>query len=113
MNFIPINKDKIPYHFAIRLAGETYGMEFHYNNEGDFFTVDLSRGEELFAAGEKLVFGSPLFSAYTDTRFPKAAIIPLDLAGREDDVVWANLGSSVLLYIITPEEMEDAIQAAG
>lgn len=65
----------------------------------------------MLAVGEKFVYGSPLFSAYADQHFPKAVIIPGDISGQSESVTWATLGSSVFLYLITPEEYNDAVSA--
>jgi len=55
--------------------------------------------------GEPLVYGSPLFSAFYDERFPGVALVPLDPSGRSQRVGWAELGESVYLYLVTPEDM--------
>lgn len=97
--YIPIDKDAIPYRFEMQLAGETWGFEIRYNAEHDFFTVDLYRGEELVIAGEKIIYGRPLFEAYPATDKPKVAIIPTDLSGNAQRVGWDELGESVFLYL--------------
>lgn len=108
MDFIAIDKDKIPFRADVPIAGTTYGLEFHYNSAGDFFTVDLYHAGELLAAGERLVYGWPLFATYAAEGFPQAALVPLDISGQEDDVTWDNLGESVFLYVITQEDADDA-----
>ena len=107
MNYIEINKSLIPYRQDVKIEGKTFGFVFRYNGEGDFFTCDLYRGEELLAAGEKLVYGSPLFSAYADINFPKAALVPLDFSGVSDKVAWQTLERDVFLYIVTQEDVAD------
>lgn len=107
MEYIDIEKDQIPYRFDISLADEMYTFEVHYNADYDFFTVDLERNGELIAAGEKLVYGMPLFYDIQDNRFPKAPIVPYDESERQSEVNWKTLGESVFLYVID-EEGEDA-----
>ena len=58
---IDINKALCPYQFDIQLDGTTYTMEIRYNNEFDYFTVDLSVGEETIINGEKILYGKELF----------------------------------------------------
>lgn len=106
MQFLPIDKDSIPYRFDIRIIDETFTFEIHYNAEHDFFTVDLSKGEEVLVYGEKIVYGRPLFSAYADPRFPKAAIIPFDDSESETRVTFDNLNRTVFLYLVTEEDLQ-------
>lgn len=107
INYIQIDKNSIPYRQDVRIAAETFGFVFNYNEEGDFFTCDLYKGEELLAAGEKVVYGKALFSAVADNRFPAAAIIPGDISDQESVVTWDTLGQNVFLYVISGEEIEN------
>jgi len=109
MNYIPVFKDVLPFVYSIKIAGETFVFTFNYNESGDFFTVDLFRGDEILCYGEKIVYGKPLISAFADERFPKAAIVPLDFAGIRDKVGFEEMESDVFLYVITQEEMSDAL----
>lgn len=104
MQIIPIDKQAIPYQTTIRLAGVSYDLTFHYNLQADRFTVDLSRGGEGLVVGEPLVYGSPLFSAFYDERFPGVALVPLDPSGRSQRVGWAELGETVFLYVVEPAD---------
>jgi len=83
LNYLSIDKEAIPYRFDMRLVGVTFTFEIHYNSEYDFFTVDLYRGEELLVAGEKLVYGRPLFNVYVNARLPDVIIVPFDLSGQQ------------------------------
>lgn len=107
MNYIPISKNLIPYSFDIKLGGETFTLAINYNATTDFFTVDLTKGDEILAVGEKIVYGRPLFSSYVDERFPNVAIIPYDLSEQETAVGWRQLQESVFLFIITQEDWEE------
>lgn len=106
MQTINVDKNAIPYSADIRIGVRTYTFTFHYNSEGDFFTVDLVQGEENLVVGEKIVYGKALFTSYLDERFPFAAIIPIDLSMQAEKIGWQELGKSVFLYVITAEEME-------
>lgn len=103
IRYLPLIKEAAPYRQSVRIEGQTFAFYLQYNAEEDFFTVDLYRGDEVLAYGEKLVFGRPLFAAYADERFPKAALVPLDFSGRADAVTWETLGKSVLVYIVSLE----------
>jgi len=110
LNFLPIDKNSVPYSFSSRIAGETFTFTVNYNAEGDFFTIDLQKGVdgEILAVGEKVSYGRPLFGAYSREGFPKAAIIPWDMADQETRVGWDQLSESVLLYLVTQEDVENA-----
>lgn len=97
--YIEVKKELIPYQFEIMLGNELYGMEVHYNELGDFFTVDLRKGEKILAQGEKVVYGTPLFNEIYDYRFPAPTIIPIDESGKENRVGWDNLNKTVFLVV--------------
>ncbi len=99
MEYIPIQKEAVPYKARFRLEGKTFTLEFHYNAVCDCFTVSLFDGDEALAYGEPLIYGQTLFEAYADHRFPQVDLVPYDTAGAEDRVGWDNLGESVFLYV--------------
>jgi hypothetical protein len=97
---IDIDKQKIPYRFEISLSNALYEMEFHYNPEFDFFTVDLYRNKEVLVYGEKLLYGIPLFKDITDARLPAVGLIPLDESGHSIEVNAQTLGETVFLFVV-------------
>lgn len=101
MRYIDINKDMIPYKFQTRLEGKLYEIEIHYNEEHDLFTLDLNnQSGEPIIKGEVLVYGKPLFNAYSYLPVPNVDIIPHDMGYNEGDVTWDNLSESVFLYLV-------------
>lgn len=98
MEYIPIEKEQIPYQFDIDLGGKVYTFEINYNMTFDFFTVDLYLDEQVLALGSKMVYGVPLFEGVETVDFPVVLIRPFDEAGQEQTVSWDNLGVSVFLY---------------
>lgn len=101
--YIEIEKDLIPYRFEIELGAEIFDMEIHYNQVGDYFTIDLYKDGEVLCCGEKIVYGEPLFSEIYDSRFPAPTIIPLDESGKETRVGWNNLNETVYLVVMNDE----------
>lgn len=99
MDYLPIEKEDIPYTFEIELAGEIFTFEFHYNERFDFFTVDLSNDNEPLVYGEKIVFNQPLFSGIADERFPKVRIIPKTEGEQMEDITYSNFYETVFLAI--------------
>lgn len=101
--YIEIEKLLIPYRFEIELGAELFEMEIHYNQIGDYFTVDLYKDGEALVCGEKIVYGEPLFSEIYDHRFPAPTIIPIDESGKEIRVGWDNLNETVFLVVMNDE----------
>ncbi|SFL09740.1 hypothetical protein SAMN03159341_103192 [Paenibacillus sp. 1_12] len=97
---INIDKKKIPYRFEILLAGSLFEMEFHYNPDFNYFTVDLFKNKELIVFGEKLVYGLPLFHDIVDSRLPDVGLIPLDASGQTVEVNAQTLGETVFLTVV-------------
>ena len=107
MRFIPVFKNDIPYSANMRIKDTTYTLTFNYNSQGDFFTVDLAKDEDVLAVGEKVIYGRAMFSSFLDARFPAWPIIPFDMADSVDRVGWRELGSDVFLFVIDPEELQN------
>lgn len=103
MEYIEIEKDLIPYEFDISIGGKTFTFVINYNAEFDYFTVDLYRNGELVVAGEKIVYGRPLFSSSQHLDVPTIPIFPYDLAENETRVTWDNLNETVFLWLVTED----------
>lgn len=98
--YVPIEKENVPYRFEIELGTELFEWEVRYNHMHDFFTVDLYKNEEPLVYGEKIVYGIPLFQDVYDQRFPAPTIVPIDEAGIENTVTFENLGKTVFLAVM-------------
>lgn len=106
-DYIEIEKDLIPYRFDISLADEMFTFEVHYNEDFDFFTVNLEKNGEVLAVGEKLVYEMPLFYDVQDNRFPKVPIVPYDESEQQTAVTWETLNESVFLYVIEGDDEDE------
>jgi hypothetical protein len=100
IEYIEIDKNFIPYTFEIQLDNITYAHEVHYNNEYDYFTIDLYKNDEAVVYGEKIVYGRPLFITYTYLQVPQIFILPYDLAENELRFNFDNVNKKTFLYII-------------
>lgn len=98
--YLPIEKENIPYRFDIALPVEIYTFEIRYNATHDFFTVDLFKEDEALVLGEKVIYGVPLFQDVYDRRFPAPTIVPLDESGNEQRITFENLGVTVFLVVM-------------
>lgn len=107
MEYIDIEKDLVPYRFDVDLDEETFTFEVNYNPEKDFFTVDLEKDGEVLVVGEKIVYGTPLFTDVWDSRFPLTTILPWDESGLSSVVNWETLGTTCFLFTPTEEDLDD------
>ena len=96
---IDINKDLCPYQFDIQLDGTTYTMEIRYNNEFDYFTVDLLIGEETIINGEKILYGRELFQSHKHLNVP-SDIVVFDASDEQTRAGYDQLGETVFLYMM-------------
>jgi hypothetical protein len=100
LEYIPIEKENIPYRFEIELEAEIFEMEIRYNDLYDFFTIDLYKDGEPLVYGEKVVYGVPLFQDVRDLRFPAVDIVPIDEARLENRVTYENFQKTVFLAVV-------------
>jgi hypothetical protein len=103
MKYIHIDKEALPYACEMQLAQQTWQFEVRYNTEYDFFTVDLYQDNQMVVAGEKIVYGRPLFEMLA-TNKPGVSIVPLDVSGNAERVGWNELNESVFLYLLGDED---------
>ena len=64
VEFIDIDRDRVPCSLLIKLIDRTYRMTFRYNEVGDFFTVDL----ETVSGGSRRTL---VFAVSTSKPFPE------------------------------------------
>lgn len=101
---IEINKSLIPYTFDIVLGSEEFTFRVDYNNTGEFFTVELSKGGETLCSGEPIIYGKRLFSDIWTPNFPAIDIVPIDPSNEFNAVTYNNLCEGVILAIDNEEE---------
>lgn len=108
MEYIEIDKNLIPYSFDIELPGGEFTFDVRWNENGDFFTIDLYKDEQLVKAGEKLVYGMEVFkTSYDPLHYPACTIVPLDLSNQVDVVNWETLNNKVFLYLTDTGEGDE------
>ena len=101
VEYIQIDKDKIPYTFSVKLDDKTFTFTIKYNDYGGFFTLDLYASDgTLLVYGDVVRYGRPMFGSVEDERFPMPVIIPQCVSGDDiSDVTWDNFGTDVKLYL--------------
>lgn len=98
--YLPINAEKIPYSFTVKLDDKTYRFIVKYNETGGFFTIDLETiTGEILALGAILRYGRPLFGPVEDERFPLPVLIPFCPSGGIDTITKQNFGGAVKVYL--------------
>ena len=74
VEFIDIDRDRVPCSLLIKLIDRTYRMTFRC--------------------------GKPLFEAFNDERYPLPVLCPLCLTGDEiEEITYDNFGTQVRLYL--------------
>lgn len=102
MKYLDIDKSLVPYEFEILLAGELFKFRVNYNEEFDYFTIDLFKDDKPVIYGEKLVYGRPLFVSCLEK--PKIDILPYDVTGRIERITYENLNEEVFLFLVGDED---------
>lgn len=93
---------QIPLVFESMFGTDDVFIGLNYNEDGGFFTVDLSDANyDPIILGEKLVYGKRLWRQSVDPRVPMIDLVPLDESGKETAITKDNFGTTVLLYVDT------------
>ena len=107
MKYIPLEKDKIPYSFDVKLSDKTYTIDIRYNNYSNEFTADLILGEETLVKGKKMLMGQAIFEEFAydnngnkNPKFYNELLVPYDLSWQEEIITLDNLGEKAQIYVI-------------
>jgi hypothetical protein len=96
-----ISVDAPWYEYETDLEGQTYALEFEWNDrEGTWHLNIKDASGNLLAAGIRVVTGYPLLAGRNDPRLPPGQIEAVDTTGAGQDPGRMDLGSRVkLLYV--------------
>lgn len=98
-NYVPVDVANLPETFEYDLDGKTYQLTFYYNDEGNFFTVDIALGDgTVLVRDEKLVIDRPLWVNIFDSRLPATPLVPMDESGQATYCGIDEFMNSVFLY---------------
>lgn len=100
---IPTRQDVAHYRFRIRLSGQFFSFEFHWNEREQTWSFDLYRSTgELMTTGIRLVLGQDLLGWLASEHKPEGTLRLDDTSdeGREAGV--GDLGTRVLLLYDDP-----------
>lgn len=99
IRYLEINPDEIPAKKIFNLSGQDYILFFQFNKFGNFFTVQVSKDDEILYIG-KIQYGNFLIQFIEDIDF----ILPISEKDFSSEgyqnlrVDKTNLGSSIFLY---------------
>lgn len=105
MLIIPVEKEAtlaefISEEFEMELGVERFILGINYNQDYDFFTVDLYDAErEPIVLGERLRINMPLWVDIDDRRLPAPTIVPVDPSGHASAVTFENFMVSTFLML--------------
>jgi len=107
MKYLPIEKDKIPYTFDVKLSGRTYTITIKYNRFSNEFTADLELEEKTLVKGKKILMGTPIFEEFAydnngnkNPDFYDEILIPYDLTWQDEVITLDNFGENVQIYVV-------------
>ena len=100
VNFLPIDKNKIPEQFEIIISGVLLKFVVRYNSMPDFFTADIyDKDNNVIAYGKRFIVNVDLFENIIDGRLPKVKIIPYDISNSVSRITYENFMDVVIPYI--------------
>lgn len=98
-DYVPVDVASVPETFEYDIEGETFEFTFYYNDEGDYFTVDIAdENGELLYRGEKLVLNRELWANIYDDRLPATPLVPMDESGTATYCGIDEFMKTVFLY---------------
>lgn len=109
-DYLDFDVGDFPQTFEHTFNGVSFMFRIYYNRANDSFYIDTwDENNVMIVAGEKLVYGEPLWSAINDQRLPLVEIIPLDPNGQESVVSASNFPIYIKLCFAGEEENDDVV----
>ncbi len=104
---IPIDEGELSFEIRLKMEGEFYGFDFHFNGRAQTWFVSLEDADgELVASNLAIRGNTPLnFHLRHLTGGPPGAITCIDTQGRGDDPGETDLGTRHKLIYLTSAEL--------
>ncbi|MGP1567989.1 MAG: phage baseplate plug family protein [Peptoanaerobacter stomatis] len=103
IEYIKIEKELIPYKFTYDYKGNIFELEVNYNNEYDFFTLDLyifeNDDKTLLISGEKVVLSEMLFISISYLNIDIPSFIPYDFSNNYKKVGYDEIDDIYLVVV--------------
>lgn len=104
---LPLVPSVPSYRFGTVLNGDPFIIDVHWNGRDEAWYMDvLAEDETPIRHGIKILLGSPLGRRTIDPRFPRGMFLASDLSGEGRDAGLDDLGTRVVVYFFTPEEIQ-------
>ena len=98
---IPTRTDLGLYRMEVDLEGETFRLDFQFNEREGAWYFDLAdEAGNPIRSGLKVVTGFPLTRLIRDLRRPKGELVAVDTTGQSREAVLDTLGSEVVLTYV-------------
>jgi hypothetical protein len=100
------------YDFATVLGGTTYVFNVYWNARDAAWYLDLLAEDETpIRHGVKILLGSPLGRRSASPLFPAGVLLASDLSGENLDATFDDLGTRVVVYFFTADELAALVAA--
>lgn len=97
---IPLRSDIPQYDFQVELDGQTYGLNFFWNDRSEAWFMGVSDADGPIVDGVRVVVGFPLGRRCRDARMPPGTFQAQDTTGAHQDPGLNDLGSRTQIYYI-------------
>lgn len=103
---LPLRPSIPSYRVGTTLNGRQVLIDARWNGRDAAWYLDmLTEAEEPIVMGMKVVLGVLLGGRTTNTEFPVGVLMASDLSGTGREATLDDLGTRVLVYFYTPEEL--------
>lgn len=107
---MPVELPLIPtepfYTFGVDLENSTYFIEMRWNGrDGAWYMSVMKEDETPIRMGIKVVLGTFLGRRSVNPKFPPGILVAVDLTGEGRDATLDDLGTRVVVYYYTAEEI--------
>jgi hypothetical protein len=107
---LPIDAAAPHYQIGTSIDGAQYVLEVRWNQRDEAWYLDiLDEDEDPIAHGIKIVLGSVLGKRCVDPRMPAGALIAADLSGAGLDATLDDLGTRVVVYYYSADEVAEVL----
>lgn len=107
---LPLDSAAPHYQVGTSLDGVQYILELKWNMRDEAWYLDiLAEDEDPIRHGMKIVLGTLLGRRSVDPRMPAGAFIAADLSGAGREATIDDLGTRVVVYYYTADEVAAAV----
>lgn len=83
--YLPISQDDLPVTLSIDIDGIPLLLTFRYNDQGDFYTLEIADENENLLIAQKVTYGKDLLSGLKSLLAITTKLIPLDVGYEKQE----------------------------